>query len=64
VAGDGRVYFASEPGTVSIVASEKNWRLISSRDFHEKIYATPCLHDNQMFLRSDRALYCFRGTVP
>jgi outer membrane protein assembly factor BamB len=64
VAGDGRVYFASEPGTVSIVASEKNWRLISSRDFHEKIYATPCLQDNQMFLRTDRALYCFRGTAP
>jgi outer membrane protein assembly factor BamB len=61
VAGDGRVYFASEPGTVSVVASEREWRLISSHDFHEKIYATPCLTRDHLFLRTDRALYCFQG---
>jgi outer membrane protein assembly factor BamB len=64
VAGDGRVYLASESGTVSIVASERNWRLISSHDFHEKIYATPCLRDDRLFLRTERGLYCFRGRVP
>ena len=64
VAGDGRVYFASESGTVSIVAAERDWRVISSRDFHEKIYATPCLKGNRMFLRTDRALYCFQGGAP
>jgi outer membrane protein assembly factor BamB len=64
VAGDGRVYFASEAGTVSIVASERDWRLISSHDFHEKIYATPCLKGDRLFLRTDRALYCFHGGVP
>ena len=64
VAGDSRVYFASESGTVSIVASERNWRVISSRDFHEKIYATPCLNRDRLYLRTEKALYCFRGTAP
>jgi outer membrane protein assembly factor BamB len=64
VAGDGRVYFASESGTVSIVASQRDWRVISSRDFHEKIYATPCLNEDRLYLRTERALYCFRGTAP
>jgi outer membrane protein assembly factor BamB len=64
VAGDGRVYFASESGTVSIVSSERDWRVISSRDFHEKIYATPCLKGNRLFLRTERALYCFQGGAP
>jgi len=64
VAGDGRIYFASEPGVVSIVSAERDWRLISSREFHEKIYATPCLNGNQLFLRTDRALYCFHGSAP
>jgi outer membrane protein assembly factor BamB len=64
VAGDGRVYFASESGTVSIVASQREWRVISSRDFHEKTYATPCLNQDRLYLRTERALYCFRGTVP
>jgi outer membrane protein assembly factor BamB len=64
VAGDGRVYFASESGTVSIVGAEHDWRLISSRAFHEKIYATPCLNGDRLFLRTDRALYCFHGGAP
>jgi outer membrane protein assembly factor BamB len=61
VAGDGKVYLAGESGTVSIVASQKEWRFISSRDFHEKIYATPALDHGRLFLRTERALYCFQG---
>lgn len=61
VAGDGKVYFAGEAGTVSIVAAEREWRVIGSRDFHEKIYATPCLQGDRLFVRTERALYCFRG---
>jgi outer membrane protein assembly factor BamB len=64
VIGDGHVYFASEPGTVSVVSAERDWRLISSRDFHEKIYATPRLNGGRLFLRTDRALYCFHGGAP
>lgn len=60
VAGAGRVYFASESGTVSIVASQRDWSVISSHNFHEKIYATPCLDRDRLYLRTDRALYCFR----
>jgi outer membrane protein assembly factor BamB len=61
VAGDGKVYFASEAGTVSILSAERDWRLIFSRDFHEKIYATPVLDNGRLFLRTERALYCFRN---
>jgi outer membrane protein assembly factor BamB len=63
VAGDGKVYFASESGTVSIVAAEKDWRVISSRDFHEKIYATPTLENGRLYLRTEAGLYCFRGAA-
>src|SRR5207244_10886991 len=61
VAGDGKVYFASESGTVSVVAAEQDWRLISSRDFHEKIYATPALAGGRLYVRTEEALYCFKG---
>jgi outer membrane protein assembly factor BamB len=64
VAGDGRVYFASESGTLSIVASEKTWRVIGTHDFHEKIYATPCLDTNRLLIRTERALYCFSESAP
>ena len=61
VAGDGKVYFASESGTVSVVAAERDWRVISSRDFHEKIYATPVLSHGHIYLRTEQALYCFQA---
>jgi outer membrane protein assembly factor BamB len=64
VSGDGKVYFASESGTVSVVAAEPDWRIISSRDFHEKIYATPTLDRDRLYLRTEQALYCFRGIGP
>jgi len=64
VAGDGKVYLSSETGTVTIVAGTRDWRVISSRSFHEKIYATPVLDHGHLFLRTERALYCFQGARP
>jgi outer membrane protein assembly factor BamB len=64
VVGDSKVYFASELGTVSVVAAEKDWRVLSSHDFRERIYATPVLERGRLFLRTQQALYCFNGTRP
>jgi outer membrane protein assembly factor BamB len=62
VTGDDKVYFASQSGTVSIVAAEQQWRIISSRDFHEHIFATPALGPGRLYVRTEQALYCFGGT--
>jgi len=61
VAGDGKVYFASEQGVVSVVANTADWRVISSHEFHEKIYATPVIDRHRIYLRSEQGLYCFQG---
>jgi outer membrane protein assembly factor BamB len=61
VAGDGKVFLTSEQGVVSIMASEREWKLLSSRNFHEKIYATPVLDANRIYIRTEKALYCFEG---
>ena len=60
VAGDGKVYFASESGTVTVLAAQADWRIISSHTFHEKIYATPAIERDRIYLRTEQALYCFR----
>ena len=64
VTGDGKVYFASERGVVSVVANQREWEVIASHDFKEKIYATPVLHEDRIYLRTEKALYCFSGEVP
>ena len=61
VTGDRKVYFASELGVASIVASETEWRVISTHDFKEKIYATPVIDRDRIYVRTDKALYCFQG---
>jgi len=61
VAGDGKVYFSSEPGTVSVLASQPEWNVISSHEFHERIYATPALAGGCLYIRTEQALYCFQA---
>ena len=61
VAGAGKVYFASEPGTLSVIASQQEWKVISSHAFHEKIYATPAFGTDCLYIRTEQALYCFHA---
>jgi len=60
VAGDGKVYFAGEQGVVSVVAGAAEWQVLSSHEFHERIYATPAIDRGRIFIRSEQALYCFQ----
>jgi hypothetical protein len=53
------VFFAGEQGTVTILANQPEWKIISSRTFREKIYATPVIENGRLFIRTEKALYCF-----
>jgi len=59
VAGDGKIYFASEAGVVSVVADEPDWRVISSHKFDGKIYGTPVLDGNRILIRAGESLHCY-----
>lgn len=59
VAGDGKIYIASEGGGVSVVKAEGQWDVLAYHDFGERIVATPVLEGGRIYLRTDEALYCF-----
>ena len=59
VSGDRKVFFASEQGVVTATVEERDWKVISSRTFHEKIYATPAIDGGHIYIRTEKALYCF-----
>lgn len=63
VAGDGKVYFASEAGVVSVVADEPDWRVISSHKSEGKIYGTPVLDGECVFIRTEVALSCYESKL-
>lgn len=60
IAGGGVLYSASEGGVVTIVKTGREWEVVGSHDFEERIMATPVAVDGQLFVRTDDALYCFQ----
>jgi hypothetical protein len=63
VTGDGKVFFASENGVLSVVSNEAEWRVLSSHAFHEKIYATPVIDRDRVYVRTEKALYSFQAQI-
>jgi len=61
VAGDGKVYFASEQGVLSVIANQREWKVLSHCGLHEKIYATPQIDRGRIYIRTLKTLYCFAG---
>ena len=59
VAGDGKLYTASEQGEMTVVRAAGRWQVISTHDFGERILATPAIDDGKLFVRTSSALYCF-----
>lgn len=59
VAGDGKLYIASEKGKLSVVKAGGAWEPLHVADFDEGIYATPAIDSGRIYLRTASSLYCF-----
>ena len=60
VAADGRIYLASLPGKLTIVkAGGKLPEVIEQIDLGERIFATPALAGDKLYLRTKSSLYAF-----
>ena len=59
-AADGRIYIASLPGKVTVVkAGGDQPEILHQADFGERIFATPALAGDQVYLRSEKHLWAF-----
>ncbi|MCC7341097.1 MAG: PQQ-binding-like beta-propeller repeat protein [Bryobacterales bacterium] len=61
VSAEGRVYFGSEDGKVSVLRSAADWEILQVNDIGEPIYATPALSEGAIYLRTDNALSRFQS---
>jgi outer membrane protein assembly factor BamB len=59
VAADGKVWFASQSGDVTVVRVEPDWKVVCRARFGEEIFATPAIVDGRIYLRTAGHLYCF-----
>ena len=62
VAGDDKVYMASEVGNVVVIKAGRDWEVLETNHLNEAIYATPAIADGHLFARTQNHLYSF-GTL-
>lgn len=64
-AADGRVFAVSENGTCFVFAADDQYRLLAENRLGERCYSTPALVDDEIFIRTHHALWCFaESTLP
>ena len=59
VAGDGKIYVVNERGSLAVIQAGRDWKVLSTSDFEEDVYATPAIADGRIYLRTSGHLYCF-----
>ncbi|MFV1965248.1 MAG: PQQ-binding-like beta-propeller repeat protein [Pirellulaceae bacterium] len=42
-----------------MISAKGNWRVLSTADFGEDVYATPAIADGNLYVRTIGHLYCF-----
>jgi outer membrane protein assembly factor BamB len=60
VAGDGKVYVASNDGVVTVFDAGDQLRVLARNALGETILATPAFADGKIYIRTEIALYAFR----
>lgn len=59
VAGDEKIYVASDRGMVTVIAAGDQFRVLRRNDIQERVIATPALVGGVIYLRTDTKLYAF-----
>lgn len=58
VAADGRIYFLEESGKTVVLEAGRTFRIVAENALGERSLASPAVSNGQIFIRTDRHLYC------
>lgn len=61
VAGAGKIITASQSGQLSVIRAGAEWEVLSTTPLEEEVWSTPAIAGGDLFVRSQKALYCFRA---
>ncbi|MBI3693954.1 MAG: PQQ-binding-like beta-propeller repeat protein [Acidobacteria bacterium] len=59
VAADGKVFFLSEAGVVTVVKAGPEQEMLAVNELDDECYATPAIAGGRIYIRTRSALYCF-----
>ena len=58
VSAAGLLYFLNDNGVCRVVKPAEKFAVVATNDLGENTYSSPALSNRQIFLRTDKALYC------
>jgi len=59
IGADGKVWLASQDGTVSVISAKGEWDVLQVNALDDEVFATPVPADGELFIRTRSALYAF-----
>ena len=59
IAANGKIYFTSRNGVITVIEDGEELIVIGRNDLDEVIAATPAIVDDKVYVRTDRRLYAF-----
>ena len=63
VGADGKVWLASQDGTMSVVSARGDWEILAVNALGDEVFATPVPADGRLFVRTTSALYAFASAA-
>lgn len=58
VLADGKLYITNEEGTTTVIKAGPQFEVLAENRLEEYTLSTPAISDGQIFLRTEKALYC------
>jgi outer membrane protein assembly factor BamB len=55
---DGKIYFLSDKGTTTVIPDGAEFKVLSKNELNETCKASPAISQGNIFIRSDKHLYC------
>ncbi len=55
---DGKIYFLAENGKMTVVEDGPTFKIVAQNELGEKCCASPAISHGNLFIRTDKALYC------
>src|SRR5262249_61209385 len=62
VFADGKIYFLSEQGETTIIEAGPRFKIVARNSIAEKCQASLAISQKQIFIRSDRNVFCVGAT--
>ena len=59
---DGKIYFLSDKGKTTVIRAGGEFEILAENELNEKCIASPAVSQKQIFIRSEKNIYCIGRT--